>query len=326
MELPSTLQAALEEELKSLPQKELLSAAEAVSLRYRERKARGFYIGNRKEALAYALARMPATYGAVHTALSSALAAFGEGGRLPRGPLSLLDLGAGTGAASWAAAGLLELSSINCLEYAPSMEAVGKSLMRRGEGPLKDARWKQADLASQPIGEEADVVVASYMLNELEQSAGLRAAEKAWQAAGKLLLLVEPGTPEGYGVLRGIREALLRRGAHVLAPCPHREACPLPPGEWCHFSCRIQRSRLHIMAKGGEAPYEDEKFTFLALSREPVPQRAGGRVLRHPYTGKGYVKLELCAGEGLLQKTVSKREGALYKAARKAGWGDWLSF
>ena len=32
MELPSTLQAALEEELKSLPQKELLSAAEAVSL------------------------------------------------------------------------------------------------------------------------------------------------------------------------------------------------------------------------------------------------------------------------------------------------------
>ena len=57
--------------------------------------------------------------------------------------------------------------------------------MRRGEGPLKDARWKQADLASQPIGEEADVVVASYMLNELEQSAGLRAAEKAWQAAGK---------------------------------------------------------------------------------------------------------------------------------------------
>ena len=33
MELPSTLQAALEEELKSLPQKELLSAAEAVSLR-----------------------------------------------------------------------------------------------------------------------------------------------------------------------------------------------------------------------------------------------------------------------------------------------------
>ena len=206
MELPSTLQAALEEELKSLPQKELLSAAEAVSLRYRERKARGFYIENRKEALAYALARMPATYGAVHTALSSALAALGEGGRLPRGPLSLLDLGAGTGAASWAAAGLLELSSISCLEYAPSMEAVGKSLMRRGEGPLKGARWKRADLASQPIGEEADVVVASYMLNELEQSAGLRAAEKAWQAAGKLLLLVEPipnvGGPEAELIAR----------------------------------------------------------------------------------------------------------------------------
>ena len=253
---------------------------------------------------------MPATYGAVHPALSSALAALGEGGRLPRGPLSLLDLGAGTGAASWAAAGLLELSSISCLEYAPSMEAVGKSLMRRGEGPLKGARWKRADLASQPIGEEADVVIASYMLNELEQSAGLRAAEKAWQAAGKLLLLVEPGTPEGYGVLRGIREALLRRGPMCWRPARTGKHALSRRGSGAIFPAGSSAAACTKWPRAGKPPMRTK-------IRLPGPfQRAGS-----PAGGRPGAAPSLY-GEGLCKAGTLRRGGPSAENRLQAGGGS----
>ena len=113
-----TLQAALAEQLDSAQQAEVLSAAGEVSRRYRAREKESFQIRNRAEALAYALARMPATYGAVCRALRYSLEGLGG---LTQAPLSLLDVGAGTGAAAWAAAGLAELSSVTCLEYADEM-------------------------------------------------------------------------------------------------------------------------------------------------------------------------------------------------------------
>ena len=111
-----TLQAALAEQLDSAQQAEVLSAAGEVSRRYRAREKKSFQIRNRAEALAYALARMPATYGAVCRALRYSLEGLGG---LTQAPLSLLDVGAGTGAAAWAAAGLAELSSVTCWYHSP---------------------------------------------------------------------------------------------------------------------------------------------------------------------------------------------------------------
>ena len=34
-------------------------------------------------------------------------------------------------------------------------------------------------------------------------------------------------------------------GANILAPCPHARPCPLAAPDWCHFSARVARSRLH---------------------------------------------------------------------------------
>ena len=74
------------------------------------------------------------------------------------------------------------------------------------------------------------------------------------------------------------RDILLREGAFLLAPCPHSGPCPLQSPDRCHFSCRVSRSRLHRMLKGGEAPYEDEKFTYLIFSR--TPGTPTGRIIR----------------------------------------------
>lgn len=320
MELPVMLQAALAEELETVPQEEVLWAAGEVSRRYRIRGGEGFQIRSRAEALAYALARMPATYGAVWKALRESLE--GMGG-LMQAPLSLLDVGAGTGAAAWAAAGLAELGDVTCLETADEMRRLGESLMRREGSPLRQGEWGRLDLVSEPIARRADLVIASYVVNEIGEENRERVLAKLWEAAGKLLLLVEPGTPEGFRLLKEARSQLLNSGAHVLAPCPQEGPCPLPDGDWCHFTCRVQRTRLHKLAKGGDAPFEDEKFSYLALSREPGSP-CGARILRHPYIGKGHVRLELCSSTGLKRQTVAKRDGALYKAAKKAGWGDRL--
>ena len=109
----------------------------------------------------------------------------------------------------------------------------------------------------------------------------------------------------------------------MLAPCPHDAPCPLPAGDWCHFATRLARSRTHRLAKGAERGFEDEKFSYIVLYSGAPP---GGRrrVLRRPDLRPGHVVLDLCTADGLERRTVSKRDGADYRAARKVGWGDTL--
>ncbi len=320
MELPIALRLALQDRLESIRHERLMSAAQAISLRYRTRGIRAGepFIHNHEEALAYAATRMPATFVAVCHSLREAMAAADEG--FPSS-WALLDVGAGTGAATWAAAALLRLRSVICVEQNQAMGSLGEALMRTGETPLQSAEWKYGDIATDPLPYEADLVVASYVMDELDENARKAVAEKLWKATKGILLLVEAGTPNGYRLLRQIRKDLLAQGARVLAPCPHEKPCPLDGQDWCHFVCRLPRERLHRLAKNGEAPYEDEKYAYLALAKaSALPGFA--RILRHPRIGKGHVKLSLCAEDGLRQETFSKKDGEMYKLARKAACGD----
>jgi len=312
--LPAALQQAISMLTDPVPEKVLLRDAQALSARYREGGAEGArLVTSASEAAAYAASRMPATFEAVYTALSYTLAC------VPDRPRTLLDVGAGTGAAAFAARELLPLTEVVCLEREAAMRRAGQALMA-GDAVLSGARWLSGTL-SDSLLEEAGLVTAAYVLGELREDALIPAAKRLWEAAGKLLLLVEPGTPAGFARMRRVREALLAEGAGLVAPCPHEGECPVAGEDWCHFSCRVARSRLHRRLKGGDAPYEDEKFCYLALSRgerAPVP----GRILRHPLTEPGRVTLTLCKKGGIRKEEVRKREAARFKAARKARWGD----
>jgi ribosomal protein RSM22 (predicted rRNA methylase) len=119
------------------------------------------------------------------------------------------------------------------------------------------------------------------------------------------------------------RKQLLGMGAHIAAPCPHEKECPMAEGEWCHFTCRVQRSQLHRRLKGGEAPYEDEKFAYMAFVREPgLPVQY--RILRHPQVRQGHVMVTVCGEDGIKMHTVSRKDGALYRQIRDAGAGDGM--
>lgn len=316
MEFPLSLRTALEARLDGVKQSKLAADAQALSARYREKSGTGQrLLTTDTEAVAYAATRMPATFGAVSAALQWVLDCCDI--RLE----TLLDAGAGTGAASWAADALLSLSEVTCLEREGAMRRLGEALMETGSPALQSARWIDRDITKENLGVTADLVVASYVLNELSEENRLKAARSLWNAAGQMLLIVEPGTPAGYAHLREIRSLLLKEGAHIAAPCSHENACPLPEDDWCHFTCRVARSRLHKQLKGGEAPYEDEKFCYLALTRKECAP-AGARILRHPRIDPGKISLSLCTENGLSTREVRKKDGPLFKAARKSHCGD----
>src|SRR5213075_116507 len=97
-DLPAELKAALDAKLQGLSRNAAAERASLISQTYRDGGGSGA-IRSETDALAYALARMPATYAAV-TASLNALCEIRPG----FAPTSLLDVGAGPGTASWAAA------------------------------------------------------------------------------------------------------------------------------------------------------------------------------------------------------------------------------
>jgi ribosomal protein RSM22 (predicted rRNA methylase) len=311
MELPMALKSAVEQRIAGADVRRMAKAAEDISERYRASGRGEPLISRADEALAYSAVRMPATFGAARTAHSHALKA------CPVELYTLIDAGAGTGTAAWAAAELLDLREITCLEREDAMLELGRTLM--AEGPK--ANWIKCDLSAQPIPGTADLVVAPYALNELGEDARLFALEKLWNAAEKMLLVVEPGTPAHYRQLMKARDFLLERGAHIAAPCPHEGTCPMAEGDWCHFACRIARGRLHKRLKDADVPYEDEKFSYMAFVREgPANPRA--RVVGHPIIEKGRITVDVCRATGFERRAYFKRDGEAYKIARKLRWGD----
>lgn len=320
MDLPLPLREKIEEKAAACSQEKLIAAAKAISLRYRQESGKGNRLLTEDlEALSYAIARMPATYGAVCTSLSHTVSLFRE----PIG--SVLDVGAGTGAADWAIRECCpEAAEFTCLERENAMMKLGRELMQ-ADDILADARWLRQDMVTAEIPCHADLVCESYALNELSDSAREAAVLKLWNAADRLLLLIEPGTPVGFSHLKKARLQLLALGGHMVAPCVHENGCPLPEDDWCQFTCRVSRSRLQKLLKGGDAPFEDEKFSYLAIAKAPV-ELPEGRILRHPVKGSGHIGLKLCTAEGVGDVTVTKKHGDAYKFARKASAGDASTF
>ena len=316
MELPIALKTEIEQYCTQYGQAAVVAAARQISQRYRSQSGNGKRLLTQEvEALAYAVVRMPATFGAVTSALESTLSVYD--GSIHK----VLDVGAGTGAGTWAAGMLLKNSpTFICIERENAMLQLGRKLTASEQCPFQ-AQWICQDLTRTPIGTSGDLVLASYVLNEMDSATRERVLNELWEKTEGVLLIVEPGTPEGFHQICSVRNQLLARGGHIIAPCPHSQPCFLNEEDWCHFTCRIARTRLHKLMKGGDAPYEDEKFSYLAVSR--VQGRSTpARVLRHPLKEPGRISLRLCTQDGIREQTITKKQGNLFKIARKSTSGD----
>ena len=289
------------------------NAAAALSAHYRA----GGRSDSSIDLAAYLTVRLPATYAAAARVLAEV--------RLARpgfAPASLLDAGCGPGTASWAAAAAWpQLAGITMLDANARFLALAGRLAINGAPAMAAARLVRGDILSLGNDNRASLVVASYALAEISTGMLDVAADRLWQAAEDILVLVEPGTPAGFGRLRRVRDRLLRAGAVPVAPCPHALACPMTGADWCHFSVRLARSRAHMHAKQAQVPFEDEPFAYLALARQGTPTGAA-RILAPPRTAKPGITFKLCTEKGLEQRHVARRDAPLYKKARKRQWGD----
>jgi ribosomal protein RSM22 (predicted rRNA methylase) len=79
--------------------------------------------------------------------------------------------------------------------------------------------------------------------------------------------------------------------------------------------------RAHKQIKGVELPFEDEKFSYVALRRAPAA-RHPARVLAPPVLSKVEVAAKLCTPDGVSIARLPRRAKADYARARRWRWGD----
>jgi ribosomal protein RSM22 (predicted rRNA methylase) len=305
--LPPALTNAIAALLEGVSRKDLARRAQALSDGYRQGRSSSAIAGA-LDVAAYVAARMPATYAACAAVFGRIVEAMPD-----FAPQSLLDIGAGPGTAALAAGeAWASLSALTLVEHNAAFRQVAARL-------LHSARIIAGDLGVDKP--KSDVVVASYVLAELPEASAGATAKHLWESTAQLLVLVEPGTPAGFARIRAARAALIEAGAHVAAPCTHDKVCPMTGDDWCHFSQRLPRSRDHMQAKGANVPFEDERYCYVAVTRQPVTHSAA-RILAPPLAGKPGLTFKLCDETGLRAQFVAVRDKDGYWRVRKLGWGD----
>ncbi|MET4798100.1 small ribosomal subunit Rsm22 family protein [Bradyrhizobium sp. LB11.1] len=314
--LPAELKAALDSRLQGFSRTDAAQRSQKISTTYRAGGGSGT-IKSEADALAYALARMPATYAAVAASLDALREIAPD-----LAPQTLLDVGAGPGTASWAAAeAFSSLRDFTLLDANATLSRLALELAR-DSSRLSGCRYLPGDAAANLAeASQADLVVASYIIGELGESDQRKLTATMWAKARHALVVIEPGTPAGYARILALRQQLITAGAFVAAPCPHEKPCPLIAPDWCHFNRRLPRSQAHRQIKGADAPFEDERFIYVALTRTPPATRAS-RVLAPPDVGKAEITAKLCTRDGVGLAKVPRRDKAAYAGARRWRWGD----
>ncbi len=308
----------IESFLEGVPLKTLFSSSKMISDEYRTLGKRNRNSESADAILAYLVARMPATYAAlqrVFLEVKNRLGSFQ--------PVSLMDVGSGPGTTLWAAAEFFpELREMHCIEKDVHFLSMAKRLAEE-LALYPYVRWMHQDMCKYLPETACDLVIASYSLGELEEKERITVEEKLWARTKQVFIVIEPGTPKGFASLRAMRKRLLDAGAHLVGPCPHAQECPMAEGDWCHFYTRLNRSSVHRKVKGAKLNYEDEKFSYMAFSKDPVAL-CSSRILRHPRKGNGHVQLTLCTQKGIEDTVVTKKERELYQLAKKCQWGEAL--
>lgn len=300
MQLPAELRTAIGNACDGVPRRELATAARALSDAYRDRERPSQRRLSQVDALAYAATRMPATYAVLRKVFAE----------IAQPVTSVFDIGSGTGAGAWAAREAFGVDvRVTCEERDGAMLDLGRKL-----APF--AQW------TTQAAEQADIVLLSYVLGELTSPSDIDPlVARAWQSARKYLVIVEPGTPRGFARIAALRT----HEGGIVAPCPHKLACPMQAaGDWCHFAARVERTALHRQLKGGELSHEDEKFSYVVLSRAEAAGSGLPRIVRHPRIEAGHIQLQLCLPDGTAGPYDARKRinPVAFKRARKAEWGD----
>jgi ribosomal protein RSM22 (predicted rRNA methylase) len=311
--------ALLHESLTGVSRRDLAGRAERLSAHYRAGGASAEVVRDDRDALAYALVRMPATFASLAQVMSQIA------DEPDFDPRSMLDLACGPGTASFAAAQRWpRLADRILVDENPAFLALARTLNHASpdSGTIRYLQRRLEPVSALPA---ADLVVMSYALVEMKPADIPALVNGLWRLSPGRLILVEPGTPQGFARIRLARDILLGAGAKIHAPCPHQAPCPMQDPNWCHFSQRLPRSRDHLAVKGARVPFEDEKFSYVIAGRAAPAKAMAGRVLRVVKRDRASIQLEICTPSGLAMPVMSRRAaGPAFGRWKKLAGGDGL--
>jgi len=318
------LQDTIEKLTENVSLSDLTRARDTLTMKYRNPlrfgKTQNLMISE-LERLSYLVTRMPATYAVVVDIFEKIKHQISD-----LHIESMLDLGAGPGTALFAALEKFpELKHAHLIEKDPDLIKLGKLLSNSLADKSCLDEWQIGNIRALNDLKQYDLVTISYAMNELETSDQKNLIEKAFKAALKILVIIEPGSMEGFRLIKETRDQLIKLGGKVIAPCPHSFQCPMPENDWCHFSKRLARTSTHRQLKKGSLGHEDEKFSYIVVAKSDIGT-SEDRIIAHPEKHSGHLSLRLCTKKnGIINKTLSKKDGELYKQARKLEWGDSFS-
>lgn len=124
--------------------------------------------------------RMPATYAAVKETLKRLCQHI----EVKEEEIQdVIDIGAGTGAATWAIKDQWPKAKITCIERDGQMKDLGEKLL----GKKEEIYWIQEDvLTNKEEEEKADLVMESYLLNEFNRKRSERCFSKNDEIISKM--------------------------------------------------------------------------------------------------------------------------------------------
>ena len=236
----------------------------------------------------------------------------------------VLDWGCGSGIAGRRAIeafGPQHFDSLDVWDHSPLASRYAADRARKMFPAL--AVDSPADLDKSPPG----LLVISHVLNELPPEARRSLLSLACRA--QEILWVEPGTHAASRDLISAREDLLPH-FDIIAPCPHRSACPIPAEgnerHWCHFFAPtppgIQNDSDWVRF-GHQAGIDMRSlpYSYLALAKKPaspLPPPGSSRIIGRPEHFKGFARLFVCDGSGVESLELQKRESpALFKLLKR---------
>lgn len=319
--LPPPLAALIMSALTSASSAQLQGWGSQLSSHYRDET----FSLSPQQCLAYLAVRLPATYAVLRSVLKKLKLFKGEGEAFK----TLLDVGTGPGTALWAYQETFQgLEIFTGIDQNATFLRHATNLLEPFLSQCTVILEQQNFLKKRPTSlAPHDLVIFSYILNELSLEAAKAALTEAWRLSTSTLVLVEPGTSKCFEKFLEWRKHLIQLGAFIWAPCPHLQACPLAnnPTDWCHVHVRLPRSRRHQSIKRGTLAWEDEPYLYLIASKIPCPQTGWGRVLHTPQKNSAHLRLSLCQPDGTCGEQIltKKKDAARYQQARKVKWGDF---
>lgn len=249
----------------------------------------------------------------------------------PPAGTTLLDFGCGSGVAGrrvLAAYGPGHFARLALADHSPEALAFAATRART------DFPGLQVQITPEAFA--PFTLLVSHVLNELRPEARDELLDLATRAA--CVLWIEPGTSADSRALATVRDKL-RDVHHIVAPCTHRENCPLfaeaNARDWCHFFAEpptgvqnspdwvrfAQRTGIDLRSQAYSCLVLENVQTPACHSPESTPAAfapGDARVLGRPEVFKPYARLLACDSTGLHFLELAKRtDPALVKQLAK---------